>query len=373
MADDPLLIRGSATIRDYIKGAEEEISRRRLIPMLLKQKGLIVRNCGGDGFQWQFEFRQAVAESNNGAQSITPAPVDRYRDCYLTWKGLAIHDKMSWREYQLNKNNKSQLIPIFSKLGKQLVRDMGDSFHETFYGDGTGTESYDGFGSFVAYTQTLQEGASTPTARSANAADRLGAPDDSYATKDTDFAALGGSWTGDYYGGTGTPDYDAFSPIIVRTQSTGFGGTSWQTNAVEAVRFGNMMCLMRKPQGDGNMDTAMFPQNMWFQLANRLDAKERVTVKEAFGSNAYGQDPARGVLIIDGVKVTWEYGVPTNRGYGLNFGSMEYRSCIDGLSELDPDAPKWVGTESGWHWIARMLGNFKFVSPRDFVLWDNNY
>lgn len=374
MADDSLLIRGAATIRNYAKGADEKIARRRLVPAMLKAKGRIPKRQGGDGFSWQWEFRQATANANNGAQSITPAPVDRYRQSTLTYKGYEVNDKLSWREKILNRDNKSKLIDVMANLGEKLIRDMGDAFHTTFYADGTGTSAMDGMGGFLAYTQTIQEGASTPTARTANAADRLGYPNDTYAGHSTVLGNLGGTWSGDYCGGgTGSSDFDAYTPTLVRCQSTAFGGSTWQANAVEAVRYGAMQCLLKQAQGDGMLDTAIFPSNMWYLLANRLDAKERVTVRDAFGLPHYGQDSEKGVIVIDGLRCTYEYGVPVNRGYGINWGSVEYRCCLDSLIELDDDSPKWVGTESGYHWIARMLGNYAFTSPRDFVYWDNNY
>lgn len=374
MASDPLLIRAGATIRNYMKGAEDALSRRRIVPAMLRKKGNLLKNQGGDNFSWQVEFRQATAAVNNGAQAIAPTPVDRWRQPTLAYEGLAVSDRISKREYLANKENKSQLINIFSKIGKCIVRDIGDTFAEQFYVDGPANSGqFSGLQSFTAYTQTLQIDASTPTGRTANAADPLGNPDDSYAGFATDLGGVAGTWSGDYSKGTGSPEFDFWSPIIIRTQSTEFGGSSWQNNCIEALHFGIMLNLRQRPKGGGILGTVLLDNSMWFEAIVRLDAKERVLVSESLGLKDYGQDQDQGVFMVDGVPVTWEYGVPTARGFGINWDSVEFRSCQSDIAVLDMDSPKWVDTERSWHWIADILGQFKFTTPRNFVYFDNNY
>ena len=374
LASDPY-VRAGTTIRDYIRGAENLTARRRLEVALLKKYGRIKYNCGGDGFQWQAEFQQGTVQDNNGAQSVTPSPVDRYRTAFLTYEGAVNHDRITKREKLMNEQSSSRLVDQFKDTGKKLLRELEEHFCQSMYTDGPANPGkLSGLQSFTGYTQTLQANATTPTARTANAADPLGVPSDTYATISCALGGVAGSWTGgDYVTGQGTSSYDFWAPIIIRMQSTYFGGSTLAANIVEALKLGVMLNLRQKPQDGGCVDTVLTSNNVWFTLSNRQDAKERVTVSEAWKMPHYGMDQDQGVIIIDGTRVTWTYDCPASRGFGVNWQSVQFRSMQDSLFQLDPKSPEWFSRERSFGWIADYLGQWKFRSPRDFVYYDNNY
>ena len=368
----------ATTIRDYIKGAENLTSRRRLEVALPKKFGRFKYNCGGDGFSWQAEFQQAVAQDNDGTQSVTPTSVDRYRQAFLDYQGGLDHDRITKREMLKNaKPSDAQIVDVLGGMTDKLLRDLEDHFCSSFYNDGGATTTRpSGTRTWAAYTQTFQNAATTPTARTANAADPLAYPSDTYAGLSTIVANIAGSWTsGDYRTGTGTSSYDFWSPIIIRGLSTYFSSTgTWPANCVEAIKLGTMLNLRQKPADGGALDCyLMDATNMWFPLSNRLDAKERVVVSEAWNMPHYGMDQNQGVIMIDGVKCTWSYDVPTSEAYGINWKSVQFRSMQPTLFQLDKKSPEWISRERSLICIADYLGQWKFRSPRDFTHIDIDY
>lgn len=374
---DPAL-RANIIIPNFIKGAVDTLSTRRIMWGTLKAEDRIVYDEGGDGFHWQFEKRRASTETNDGTQTVTPTIVDRFGKANLDFPGFVIHDRMTKRERLKLKPTKSQLINYWAGVEKRLVRDIDQQTNSQFYIDGVANPgNLHGFRTFTAYTQTITQGTAGATARTANVLDPVAYPDDSYAGNDTDLGAQGGSaptvtnWPFEL----GTEEYYSWTPVIIRALSSYFGATTWAANCQKAIRLGLMFNKQVCAYGaDGYADWVIMNMSMMYDLANLMDGKERVLVSNVMRNPYYGWQEKQEAINIDGAYCTWEVDTPTNQAFGLNFRHVTLRSMQPApLFHMDPDSPKWNGETRSWTWIADFLAQFQFDSPRNFFLVDANY
>lgn len=357
----------NTTIREYIREEEESIMRDRKFMAMVKDKGRLKYNCGGNGFEWKVKVRRGEVVVNNGEESIEFGRVNRHENAYLTYQGLIISERMTKREKLMNRG-KEAIIQWASRMGEDLKSDMGDTYDEQVYID----SSASGNGGKLSGLETMfaTNGTITVTSgaqRTANAADPAGYPSDTYAGLSTELQQIGGSWgtqsginnTWPY--GRGDAEFDAWSPVIVNYTSTAFLGGSndtWAENALAAIRFG-LDALKGRVPSDGQPDVVLLDRGLYREFKALLDSKERINIENS-GMRKLG---FKDVVEFDGVDVTSDYGVPSNVGYILNFSKIQVRSMQENLFELETDYS--IPTRS-WHYAVDHLGQFQFKSPRYF-------
>lgn len=373
--NDPLLTSGAAEIALHF-GEEDVIdglARNRITLTKVKQNGNILTKQGGDGFQPRIEFKEATRRYHDGTGALSPSTVERWANTTLHYKGVEADNFLSLREWAANRDKRAQVVNIWDSIESGLKNDVSKTINESFYIDGPATDDRapDGMFSFMAYTQTLQDAATTPTARTANIADPLGYSNDSYGGRDTDLAAYGGAWSGDYFTGSGTPTFDHYTPHIFRCKSTKFGGTSFEENSVKII--GALARMQRRNKSDkkDSVKVVALDGGMYESHSRRYDAKERVMVKEALGMPEYGHDQ-EGVKQ-DGLFIFWDFDCPENKGFAFAFENITMRVMLDELLMLDHDCPKWEGLQSGWYWIVRAMYQNDYGTPRNYGYLDNTY
>ncbi len=364
--------------RRFIKGFEDDTMRDRKLLAKIKGAGGVKNNMDGDGVQWQVRRARGPVVINNGAQSVTHAPVNRFTKAFLDYQGYLIADAMTKRE-KLKNRGPSALIKVFDNLITHMTEDLEDDFSEKLYiddsatgntGNIAGIEAMMGTSSSstsnliaTAAPQTLTEDAATPTARSYNAADRFVAPSDTYATISTILGNDGGSWAGGWPYGKGDAIFDYWSPIIVNGVSTGWGGSTWLANCIEAIRGAAIYSRKNKQASGGRANFGLFDNTAYLTVSRAQDSKERVTVTDQKTSDRRYGNPGDSVWI-EGVEVTDEYGIPTNFGYLFNVDKVELWSMQDNLFE----ASDWFFDQpsNSWRMQVDFLGQLKFASPRHF-------
>lgn len=358
----------STTITDYAKGSEDALMAKRILLAAMKKKGLIKYNCGGDGFAWQVPYRIAQLTVNDGETPVTPARQDRYKRATLDYVSYTIADMMTKRE-KLKNRGPAALINYFEEMTPNLLSDATQRFSEELYVDSSAAGNagrLSGIETMMALngTVTVTSGAQ----RSANAADVVGYPNDTYAGLSTVLGNYSGSWNSQtalastWPNGTGELGYDFFSPIVVNYTSTAFNGSAdtWAEQCVEATRF-LVTQMNRYTDNRGGLKAVLLDRELYRQYLGKLDPKERINTTSQLGLRALGFEDT---FNQDGVDITWEFGMPAAVGYGYNIENMELRSMQDRIFKVD--GPEWNQIQRAYTVIVDFLGQLKFHSPRFF-------
>lgn len=352
-----------ATLKEFLRDYEDETLRSRMLTALLMKRGRIINNCSGRGPQWQVKWKRAVIQGNDGSGTVTFSEVQRYKQPSLPVRGYAIPDSISKRAMVINRGPEA-LINLAENITKNLTTDLDEQFSEEFYVDGNASGNEDrihGVESFFGTNGTVT--ITTGAQRSANAADWVGYPDDSYADLDTDLGAYGGSQSSQVWPlGVATPDYDFYTPVIVNYTSTAFSGSAdtWAQQCVEAMRFG-ITHSHRNKSAKGALDLIVLDRDLYRQFKEKQDSKERVNIEvndelREFGFKTMAQ--------LDGVTITSEYGLPSTVGYGFNVDMMELRNYQDQLFVPEED---YDIASRRKRYVVDFIGNLKCESPRHFL------
>lgn len=361
----------ATTIADYAKGYEDKLLAKRILLAAMKKKGNISYNRGGDTFTWQVPYRLAALTVNDGETPITPARQDRFKRATLDYIGYTLADMMTKREKLKNKGT-AALIDYYSEMSQMLMSDAGQRFSEELYVDSSATGNsgrLTGVESMMALngTVTITSGAQ----RSANAADIVGYPNDTYAGLSTALGNYAGSWgtttaqtgvSSTWPAGGGELSYDFYSPIVVNYTSTSFSPSThdWANQCVEATRY-LITHMNRYVQDRGSMKAILMDRDLYRQYLNKLDSKERINTSSELGLRSLGFEDT---FSQDGVDITWEYGMPASVAYAYNIDNMELRSMQDVIFETV--GPKYNELQQAYYVIVDFYGQLKFHSPRFF-------
>ena len=299
--------------------------------------------------------------------SLTFSRKDRYKTAQLEYRGYAVTDMMTKMEREKNKNTEA-IIKRYSSLGGLLLEDLEEQFGNEFYKDGNaaGSKGIHGIESFMGH------GAGA-------AAGFVADPDDTYAGLTTGLGDYGGSWSTDsgnvnWPSGTGDAHYDFWTPLIVDYTDTAWtpATDTWANTCLEALRYGIIKGKKNKSR-NGMLDMILLEGELYRGFLEKLQAEEQINVVrgQSMGSNK-GRLYDLGftdVTNFDGVDVTWEYGVPSNVGYGWCLAQMELCSLQSQL--FVPGGPDWDAAQQAWRFTIDFMGNLRFACVRNFVKWQN--
>ncbi len=358
----------NTTIADHLRGFEQCVMRERILLARLKARGGIEFNVSGDGFTWRVKKDQRDLATNNGAQSTSFTPKNLYATCTLDYEGYVITDKVSKREKLKNRKTPA-IIDFMGGLIDDMFDDLEDRFATELYIDSAATGNsgrLSGIETMIGtITQTITQTTTTSTVpRTANAADIVGVPTATYAGVSTVLGNDGGSWNANWPTGTGDPNYDFFSPLIINYISSAFDGssTTWALNCSAATSYLLIHGNTRKAS-QGMIDLVLMDAEMYRKLAEKQKANERTIVNDGTDERQYGQ-PKKG-FYMDNAEINWEYGIPANVGYGFNLKQLKLRSMQDTLFAADP--MDWDPESRGWRVAVDFLGQMRHKSPRYFA------
>jgi hypothetical protein len=353
----------NTTISKYLKGAEPEILRNRVITAMLKERGRVLMNQSGLDLVWRVEYRRAPMTGYADTDVISFARQNRWKTATLPWRGYVISDSITKMERLKNKSTE-QIVNVFGEMAGKLKDDMEEHFGDEVYIDGNATGNTKRFHGIESFMGTA--GAATNG--------YIGTPSDTYAGLSTVLGNYGGTWDTSggattWPSGKGSPEYDFWSPLIVDYTDTLWTPTTktWPNTCEEALRYA-ITKGMRNKSKRGQLDVFVIENELFRQLKDNQSAKERLTVarNEKGGLVALG---FKGVMNLDGVDITTEYGLTTTLGYGWCFGACEILSLQESL--FKPEGPFYNETDKSWRLSVDCIGNLRFTSPRNFVKLDN--
>lgn len=310
----------NTTISEYVKGEEINILRNRKFYALLKQRGRITFNHRGDAIVKRVRYKRAPMVGYADGDTLTFTRRDRWKTATLDWRGYSITDAMTKKEQLMNKGA-SQIIDIFSELGKSLMDDMEDQFGEELYVDGNAsgnTKRFHGAESFLGNSGAATNG-------------YIANPNSTYANLKTNLGNYGGSWatsTGNVTWpiGTGDAHYDFFSPLIIDYSNASWAGATenWANNCIEAMRFGIIHSMKNKSK-KGMLDYIELEPEMYRQFQQSNDSRQQIFVERNGGDGLISLGFGA-VINYEGVEVTYEYGIPAAVGYGWNLDQVDLMS-----------------------------------------------
>lgn len=358
----------NTTIKEYVRGEEPNVLRNRKLTALMRERGRISYNHSGEQVDWKVRYKRAPLFGFADADTLTFSRRNRWKTAVLPWRGYASTDSMTKKERLMNKSVEA-IINIYSNVAKILLEDIEDNFEDEFYIDGNaagnskrmhGVESFLGQGS-----NTIDISSATSAERAANDADRVGAPDDSYAGLSTQLGSFGGTWTGSWPNGTGDAHFDFWSPLLVHVNSTDYGATTdtWAGQAELLLRYAIIKAQKNKSRR-GQLDLILLTSQFYEEFLNQLDNKERFISRPGRNEGSLAKLGFTDMINYDGVEVTWSYGVPDATGYGFNVDEMNLCSLQKQL--FVPEGPDFDIASQSWRFSIDFYGNLK-CNPRSAV------
>ena len=353
------------TITNYLRTEEIAVLRKFRVFASLEGSGNVLTNQSGRGFTWEVRFRNQPVSGNNGETPRVFSRQNLWRTANLDYRGYQVTDAIYRREMLENRGQQA-LINVAGKMASRLQESMEQHLSREVYvdGDAVGNElRFNGLDSMLGWSGTINNttGAREATAR---AADMFCWPKDTYASLSTELGAEAGSQleAGSWPNVACDPEYDYYSPVIVNYTCPAFGGRNptWKEQCVAATREG-IHQTKRNDSKESAIDLVMVDRRMYIDFLNKLDEKERTIVTKTNGLKSYGFSD---VFELDGVEVSTEYAVPTGCGYGLSVANM-YLHCMEGQL-ITAEGPYYSESNQSYRYIASVLANLRFVSPRNF-------
>jgi len=354
----------NTTTREYIKGEQNNVMRNRKLTALMQERGRVSFNHSGESLDWKVRYMRSPMSGYADADTLTFSRQNKWKTATLPWRGYATTDSITKKESLMNKGT-PQIVKLYGNIAKLLLEDIEDQFASEWYSDGNtaGNKGIHGVESFFGIngTVTITDG----TERSANAADRVGSPQDSYAGLNTDLGdrgGYGGTWTGSWPQGTGQSHFDFFSPLVVASDSSDFGGAAdtWAAQGDEVLRYAIIKSQKNKSR-KGQADLCLMEGTMYEQLLNILDSKERFIARPGRVEGSLAKLGFSDSFSRDGVEVSWEYGIPSDTAYGFNVDEMELCSLQSQL--FVPEGPDFAIETQSYRYSLDFFGQLK-CNPR---------
>lgn len=362
----------ATTLAEHMRDVEDCSKRNFQMGALLQAAGRFSYNHGGNGFDWPVQYRNHTVEGNTGMTRRVYTQLNPYKHASLGYRGYQATDQIFVREVEANKTEQG-IIKVFGGLMERIQASLNEVLGKQYYlnGDLARNSMYwQGLETLFdcdsgGTGQTLNN--STGATRSANAADYVGFPTGSYAGITTTLGNYGGeNSTGDIWpNGVADPEYDFWTPLVVCWDSTSFSGSShtFKDQGEEALRYG-LIHAQRNSSMDSQLTNVFLGRSLYQSFMNYQSSKEEIRVESSYSLRALG---FKNVFMFDGIEVSWEAAVPSNFGYGINYGNIEVRSMFSDL--LRSEGPTYNQDTQSWDAVVSTLSNIKFKSPRNFVKW----
>ena len=345
----------SSTISKYLRKEEVNILRKRKLLAALSKKGRLTYNDSGEQLEWYVRYKRAPLIQYADAEQLTFPRRDKRKKPTLGWRAYAATDSMTKME-RLQNRGAEAIIKLYSNLTKELLEDIREHFCEELYIDGNAaanTKRIHGLNSFFGCSGN-GNGTTQPAF--------LGATNDTYAGFTTGLGDYGGTWTGVWPAGTGDTHYDWWTPTVVDLVHTGWTAAtaSFVANAVEGIRYG----ISAAQKNSEMLDLILLERDWYRQFQGLLDDKERINVERNRANSLMVSLGFGDVTNFDGVDITWEYGLPTARGFGLSLDQLELRSMQGQL--FDSNAEDFDLAGLSHRFAVDFFGNMR-CNPRSQV------
>ena len=357
----------ATTLAKHIRDVEENMLRNYQLGALLEAAGRVNYNNAGEGFDWPVQYRLHKVEGNTGETARNFSRRNLWKTANLEYRGYQTTDSMFYREFRSNRGEEG-IIKVFDNFVQRLETSIEQALGGEYYVDGTlaansqGWQGLESIFGIASTNNTVDKSGAGPGAF--DAADYVAAPSATYAGLSTVLGNYGGSQesgTG-WPNGVADPEYDFWSPLIVNYLSTSFGGSSstWALQGDEAMRFA-IIHAQRNTSQNGQITNIMLARDLYMDLLNLIDDKERIQITSEHQLRALG---FKNTVNFDGIEVSWETAIPDAVGYGLNYKNIELKSMDDSL--LRSEGPEYDIHSQSFNAVVSTLSNLKFTSPRNF-------
>ena len=351
----------SAAAPEFVKGSLDKTLRKYLWMALLNERGLV--RTGVDGSyerEYDVDWREPPVESFGYGGTATYEPRDYLKRAKMGWRGYLATDEMHVKEYTELMNSTHNLVNRYNRIIPTLVSGMHNKFGREFYIDGSAAGNEDRFEGI----ETLCASGGTVAA-----ADLIVIPDDTYHDLDTDLHQSG-TWTSalttkpnaafgyDWPEGSGDAEFDFNSPLLVKTNGTGFGASAtWAANCVTIIR--RTAQWMRQKGGlEGDTLLLMLAGTMMTEFKASQDTYKRTMIPHKEAEDLGFPD----TLNFEGVGIQSEWGVPVDTGYLVAIDNTKLDFITNEMIETTgPDAMD--KDAMSWKFNAYSFGNFTF-SPK---------
>jgi hypothetical protein len=371
----------ATTLAHHVRDIEEAFLRNYQIGALLEQNGRVNYNNTGEGFDWPVQYRIHNVEGNTGETARNFSRRNLWKVANMEFRGYQATDSMFYREFLSNKGPEG-IVKVYDQFSERLTQSMKQALGTEYYVDGmvTGNEtSWMGLETVfnnktvrstgTSQTITAAAGTAGAVARSANAADLCGYPQGTYAGLNMELGTYGGenesltstTWK-TWPDGLADPEYDFWSPLILNYTTThadiSSATNTWAGQGLEILRYG-IIASQRNLSREGQITNILLDRNLYRGALDAMDSKEQIQITSENGLRALG---FKNVFVYDGVEVSWEVGVPTNTGYGINYNQMELKSMDATL--LRSEGPEYDMDSQAFNAVVSTLSNLKFANIR---------
>lgn len=308
-------LHANATINRYIRKQTLAIARKQPFLGMLMAKKRVSYGVTGKLQDWKVRIKRSPMLTFDDGDSLTFSRQEKHRTAQLPMRSYVV-TKAIYKSDKLMNGGNEAVVKLSADAVSECMDDIKDQFAgRLFQVDGNAT----------GYDRQIHGLPSVCGATDDGAANIVGINADTYAGLSTVRGGFGGSWTGTWPDGYGDPQYDAWSPLIVdysASLSTGWSATTktWPNTCIEALRF----AIIMTGRNDEQLDAFFLSKNMYRQLLGAAQSEERLVVNRA-------QDVAMTKLgfkgiNVDGVDVMTDYGVPSGKGYGISWDTLELMS-----------------------------------------------
>ncbi|WP_339803452.1 phage major capsid protein [uncultured Marinobacter sp.] len=356
----------ATTLANHIREVEESMLRNFQLGALLESAGRVNYNNSGEGFDWPVQYRLHKVEGNTGETQRNFARRNLWKTASLEFRGYQTTDAMYYREFRSNKGPEG-IVKVFDNFVQRLETSMTQAFGGEYYVDGSASgneQSWHGLESMFVLNGTVNS--TSGAQRSANAADIVGYPNDSYAALSTVLGNYGGeNESGQYWpDGIADGEYDFWSPLVVNYTTTHAdlpsSTNTWAGQGDEALRYA-IINSQRNASKTGQITNILLARDLYMGLLNIIDDKERIAISNETSLRALG---FKQTVNFDGIEVSWEAGIESGVGYGLNYDNIELKSMDESL--LRSEGPEYDIHSQAFVAAVSTLSNLKFSSPRNF-------
>ena len=185
----------ATTLADHIRDVEEEMLRNFPMGALVDSMGRTTYNNIGMGFDWPVQYKLHATEGNTGATARNFVRTNLWKTAALPYRGYQVVDSITKDELLANRGE-AAIVKIFDNFTTRLTTSLKQGLGNQYYIDGnaSGNETnWHGLESMFGGTQTVDVTSTTAVAgRTANAADTVLYPNDTYATLSTVLGNYGG-------------------------------------------------------------------------------------------------------------------------------------------------------------------------------------
>jgi hypothetical protein len=313
----------ATTINDYVKGQEDLTTAKYGAIKFLKSKGRITFNNESHTKEWVVEYKVNTPTQASDGDTATFDRINYNKRASIGWRWQWMNEAVSKLEKEENKGA-SALVKIWenkiSRMTDHFTRDLSKQFW--LDGSDAGREQY------LEGLQTVVNKATGATT------DQYPTPttSDSYANLVMAPGYYGGSAGGTYPDGQADPEYYFWMPFQTKYNHSGFGGTTWGDNCIEAVRA--TLAYVHVSRGpDSIPDMLWMSPKKWTEFANSQDEKERIDVSKSSDAVKLGFKS----INFEGADLVMDYHVPEAGVFGFRADEIELASLTSQLFSVEKD------------------------------------